>query len=124
MSFRAAADPQFARGLHEFRAGRFFEAHEEWERLWKRGSGTDRLFLQGLIQLAAGLVHSERGRTAPALRLFRLARQKLAPFPEGYAGLPLDRLRSALDACLAKDQTGGVAPLTEIFRPSQSKEGT
>lgn len=124
MSFRGAADPLFARGLEEFRRGRFFEAHEEWERLWKTASGSDRVFLQGLIQMAAGLVHSERGRAAPAMRLFRLAREKLDPFPDGYGGLPLDRVRAALDARLGEGGAGIAVPLADVFGRPQSKEGT
>jgi predicted metal-dependent hydrolase len=118
------ADPLFARGLEEFRTGRFFEAHEVWERLWKTAPEGDRLFLQGLIQLAAGLVHCERGRTAPAMRLFRLARQKLAEYPDGYCGLPLDGLRSALDTQLGEGRTAAADSLTEVLRLPQSKEGT
>ena len=98
MTFGGAADPVWRRGLEEFRAGRFFEAHEDWERLWKGASGKDRRFLQGLIQLAGALVHLERGRTGPAARLLRLSREKLDPFPDGYGGLPLDRLRNVIGA--------------------------
>ena len=124
MPFLLQDDPLFARGVDEFRAGRYFEAHEEWERLWKTTSGSDRLFLQGLIQLAAGLVHAERGRAAPAMRLFRLARQKLTGFPGDHAGLPLDRVRLALDARLTGLPPEGGAPLADGFRQLQSKEGT
>ncbi|HQR46131.1 MAG TPA: DUF309 domain-containing protein [Thermoanaerobaculia bacterium] len=105
-SFAAGADPLWQKGLEEFRAGRFFEAHEEWERLWKGASGPDRRFLQGLIQLAAALVHVERGRTAPAVRLLRLAREKLDPFPDGHGSLALGRLREAIDAASGPEASG------------------
>ena len=98
MTFRAAADPHWLRGLEAFRAGRYFEAHEEWERLWREASGEDRRFLQGLIQLAAALVHLERGRTAPAARLLSLSREKLAPFRDGFGGLALGRLWDLIEA--------------------------
>jgi uncharacterized protein len=45
---------EFERGRELFNRGRFFEAHEEWEKLWLRAHGPRRLFLQGLIQIAAG----------------------------------------------------------------------
>jgi hypothetical protein len=96
--FQGAADPRFARGLEEFRAGRFFEAHEEWERLWNDSSGDDRVFVQALIQLAAGCVHLTRGNRAPAGRLFALARAKLERVPEEFSPFPLDGLRKALGA--------------------------
>lgn len=36
-------------------AGRFFDAHEELEEGWKAASGEEKILLQGLIQIAAGL---------------------------------------------------------------------
>ncbi|MCM3875063.1 MAG: DUF309 domain-containing protein, partial [Thermoanaerobaculia bacterium] len=67
--FLGGDSPLFAKGLEEFRAGRFFEAHEEWELLWKDSTGDDKVFLQGLIQLAAACVHVGRGNPVPAARL-------------------------------------------------------
>ena len=85
--FGNAASPLFAKGLEEFRAGRYFEAHEEWEMLWKDSAGDDKVFLQGLIQLAAARVHLGRGNPAPAARLFALAKQKLDRFERDQAGI-------------------------------------
>jgi hypothetical protein len=96
VTFRGAADPRFEKGLAEFRAGRFFQAHEEWERLWNDCSGDDRVFLQALIQLAAGCVHLTRRSRAPAERLFALALEKLDRLPAGFAPFRLDRLRESL----------------------------
>lgn len=95
--------PLFAKGVEEFRAGRFFEAHEEWELLWKESVGDERLYLQGLIQLAAGCVHIARGNPAPGKRLLALAREKLDRFDDRWADLPVDFLRKELDAVLALD---------------------
>lgn len=36
-------------------AGRYFEAHEELELAWKDAAGAEKILLQGLIQVAAGL---------------------------------------------------------------------
>jgi predicted metal-dependent hydrolase len=109
---RVTAHPLFRSGLDEYRKGRFFEAHEEWERLWKNATGHDRLFLQGLIQIAAGLVHLERGRRAPGLRLLGLAREKLARLPDDFGGIAVPRLREALDAAVA---AGGETPPFEAL---------
>jgi hypothetical protein len=90
--FAAADSPFFAKGLEEFRAGRFFEAHEAWELLWKDSMGDDRVFLQGLIQLAAALVHIGRGNSAAATRLLALAKEKLDRFEREQAGVRIDSL--------------------------------
>ena len=90
--FSGGASPLFTKGLEEFRAGRFFEAHEEWELLWKDSSGDDKVFLQGLIQLAAALAHIGRGNPAPATRLLALAKEKLDGFEREQAGIRIDSL--------------------------------
>lgn len=100
--FGGATSPLFVKGLEEFRAGRFFEAHEEWELLWKDSTGDDRLFLQGLIQLAAGCVHIGRGNAGPGKRLLALAAEKLAQFGDGEAGVNVDSLRKEIEAALAE----------------------
>jgi hypothetical protein len=78
-------DPRalFARGAEHWNATRFFEAHEDWETLWNDAVDPERLWLQGLIQLAAAFVHFERGFHASGfVRLMRSGREKVA----GYAG--------------------------------------
>ena len=92
----------YKQGLAHIRARRFFEAHEDWERLWKTASGSDRLFLQGLIQLAAACVHIGRGNTAAAKRLLALAKEKLDRFGENEGGINLRFLRGEIGAALAE----------------------
>ncbi|MFI5197940.1 MAG: DUF309 domain-containing protein [Thermoanaerobaculia bacterium] len=99
--FGAAESPLFVKGLAEFRAGRFFEAHEEWEVLWKESKGEDTLFLQGLIQLAAACVHIGRGNAPPAKRLLALAKEKLDRFGEQEGRIDLGFLRRRIGSALA-----------------------
>src|SRR3989442_38030 len=51
-------DPRYLAGVLLFNRHEFFEAHEVWEALWLSADvGTDRRFVQGLIQAAVGLYH-------------------------------------------------------------------
>jgi predicted metal-dependent hydrolase len=86
----------------EFRAGRFFEAHEEWELLWKNSKGDDKLFLQGLVQLAAACVHIGRGNAAPGRRLLALAKTKLDRFGDVEAGVDVEFLRREIGSALSE----------------------
>jgi glucose-1-phosphatase len=116
-SFALARSLLFVRGVEEFRADRFFEAHEEWEILWKETDGPDRIYLQGLIQLAAGCVHLVNGRPAPGLRLLGLALVKLEKFPACYGGLPVAGLRRDIrEALSAPPSFTGPARVREAFR--------
>jgi hypothetical protein len=72
----------------------FFEAHEVLEKLWlpERGRPND-LFYKGLIQLAGAFVHIQKGRSGPALALFRLARANLDRYPNEHQRLRLEPVR-------------------------------
>ncbi|MEO8054313.1 MAG: DUF309 domain-containing protein [Acidobacteriota bacterium] len=95
-----SGDPLFAKALEEFRAGRFFEAHEEWEALWMKSEGDERLFLQALIQVAAACVHLTRGNAAPAVRLLSLADEKLARLGPRSGEINTDFLRKGVGRTL------------------------
>jgi hypothetical protein len=80
---RDEADRLFRRGVALFNGVRYWHAHEAWETLWRAAPEEERDFYQGLIQVAAGLLHLQR-------RNLRGARNKLS---EG-----MDRLRPYLPA--------------------------
>jgi len=120
------------RGRELYAAGRFFEAHEAWEAAWRVESGPMRRLLQGLIQVAAAN-HKMAVQRQPIgmVRLIGMAIERLAPFPDGFAGLQLDRFRSDLGRSGEEALTwlaGGPAPsgpshlgryVTERWAPSQ-----
>jgi hypothetical protein len=72
---RSEIDHLFREGVALFNGGRYWHAHEAWETLWRAAPDQERDFYQGLIQIAAGLLHLQR-------RNARGARSKLA---EGVA---------------------------------------
>jgi predicted metal-dependent hydrolase len=63
-----------------FNAGLFFEVHELVEPCWLRAEGPLKLFLQGLIQIAAGLHHEQNGNRRGAVALLGEGSGKLRPF--------------------------------------------
>ena len=79
----AEADRLFRRGVADFNGVRYWHAHESWETVWRAAPEEERDFYQGLIQIAAGLLHLQR-------RNMRGARSKLA---EGLE--KLDRFKPA-----------------------------
>ena len=89
----ATARGIFDRAVEHWNAGRFFEAHEDWETLWNDAEGGKREWLQGLIQFAAAFVHYERGGGAGFARLVRTAAEKAGDSGgESYGfGIDFDR---------------------------------
>jgi hypothetical protein len=52
---------------------RFFEAHEVLEGVWHQAPDPDRLFWQGIIQVAVACCHHQRGNPTGSASLFRQA---------------------------------------------------
>jgi predicted metal-dependent hydrolase len=74
-------------GIALFNDRKFWHAHEAWERDWLVADGDEKVFLQGLIQLAAAYHHVQRGTYRGGVRLFDKALEKLSRLPAGYAGV-------------------------------------
>jgi predicted metal-dependent hydrolase len=94
-----------ARGVALFNEGEYWEAHEAWEELWLEAKPPLRLFVQGLIQLAAAWHHVRRGNHRGAERLFRSGLEKLAPYRPVYAGIDVSDAAARADEMLV----GGIA---------------
>jgi predicted metal-dependent hydrolase len=86
--------PVLLDGVAQFNEGYFFEAHETWEDLWYLSPVPARTYLQGLIQIAAGLVHFVRSEYPGTVRLLRAGLAKLEDCPNDFLGLDIARLRS------------------------------
>ncbi len=84
-------------GIELFNAGRFFECHEAWEEVWKKARGEEKVFVQGMIQMAVAILHAQRGNARGARSVWNKARNKLRSVPVDHRGLALDRLYGAVD---------------------------
>ncbi len=71
----------FRRGIEQFNAGHFFEAHETWEEVWLHSPEPDKTFLQGIIQIAAAFHHRSRGNDRGTPTLLQAGLKRLARFP-------------------------------------------
>jgi uncharacterized protein len=87
-------------GLRCFHSREFFEAHEHWETVWLAAQELEKTFLQGLIQVAAGFHHFQRGNRAGTISLLRSGLGRLDRYPETFAGLEVAPLRTAIQLWL------------------------
>jgi predicted metal-dependent hydrolase len=88
-------------GINFFNAGRYFEAHEAWEDLWRETTGDSRLFYQGLVQAAVGLHHLRHRNLNGARAQLTKSVAKLAEYPPRFCGIDnanfLNDLRKLLE---------------------------
>ncbi len=98
-------------GLRCFHFGAFFEAHEHWETVWLAAQEPEKTFLQGLIQVAAGFHHFQRGNRAGTISLLRSGLGRLDRYPEAFAGLEVAPLRVAIRLWLEALEAVPASPL-------------
>ena len=102
MPSAAVPDPRLLRGIAEFNAGAFFEAHEIWEELWNDAEGDAKRAVQALVQIAAGYHKLEIGVPGGAVKLFTRALGLLDDVRPGALPLPLDAVRATVRRHLAQ----------------------
>jgi uncharacterized protein len=117
----------FLLGVELFDQGRYFDAHEPWELIWRSRNPEPPDLYQGLVQVAAGFHHwFERGRAAPAARLLQRGARRLetsevaAACGPGLATIDLKALVAQLGrwrAWLARGE--GDAPSRPMLRPAR-----
>jgi predicted metal-dependent hydrolase len=110
---------------------RYYEAHDVLEQVWLKTTTTseDAQYFKGLIQAAGAFVHLQKQfeypthpkhgkRLAPAVRLFRLAEENLAPWGPERHDLDLVKFRELLSRYRDAVETGsGKNPWTPETAP-------
>src|SRR6185503_20551548 len=86
----------FQDGINFFNAGRYFEAHEAWEDLWRETQGPLRLFYQGLVQAAVGLHHLSKGHLNGARAQLAKSLEKLEQYPPTFCQIDNGKLSADL----------------------------
>ena len=90
-----------ARGVRLFNRGRYLSAQEVWEEAWRAVPAEERGFLEGLVQLAAGLhLRTRRGATRGAVHLLGLALVTLEDYRPAAHGIDVEALVAEFSAYL------------------------
>ena len=103
-------------GVELFNHGRYWDAHEAWEREWTPDrKGVDSGFYKGLIQVAAGCLHYTRRNRRGAINKWRSGADYLRPYLPAHRGIRLEPHRSfrrpvRLRLAGAGDRHGSQAP--------------
>ena len=115
----SSAAEAFDAAIRLFDAGRFFEAHELFEQVWRSPEvdPADRPFWKGVTQVAVGFCHVQRGNARGALALLERAVRNLDAFPSPHRGIDTRALavgaRSIADAL--RTAGDGAAPRFPVF---------
>ena len=80
-------------GLALFNEERYWESHEALEAAWRRSSGSEKEILQGIILLAAALVHLQKSEQDITLSVMNRAYEKLEKYDNEHFGINLSPLK-------------------------------
>lgn len=100
------ADRLFREGVSLFNGVRYWHAHEAWETLWRAAPDDDRDFYQGLIQVAAGLLHLQRRNARGARNKLEEGIARLEGYIPSYRGIMVNDLVGACERMLRELQAG------------------
>ena len=100
------ADRLFRRGVSLFNEVRYWHAHEAWETLWRAAPDEERDFYQGLIQLAAGLLHLQRRNRRGARNKLSEGVAKLKPYQPAHRDIFITELTRRAEQILEDIDAG------------------
>jgi len=92
-------------GIELFNGGRYWDAHEAWERDWMPDrKGPDSSFYKGLIQIAAGCLHYTRRNRRGAVNKWTSGANYLRPYLPAHRGVQITPMVDAVDGYLVAMQ--------------------
>ncbi|MEJ2698753.1 MAG: DUF309 domain-containing protein [Desulfuromonadales bacterium] len=105
--------PQLLQGIREFNSGAYFACHETLEDIWISEERPIRRLYQGILQVAAALLHLERGNFRGAVTLLDKGAANLKPFTP---------LCQQLDVAGLLREVGKLREELEILGPERFRE--
>ncbi len=82
-----------SQGISYFNDERFWECHEVLEGVWKTIDGDEKKLVNGLILVAAGLVHYQKDEDETCISIFKRALEKLEIAKGKYHNIDIDRIK-------------------------------
>ena len=83
-------------GISYFNNERFWECHEILEGVWKNCTGNEKFLVQGLILVAAGLVHYQKDEDEICISIFNRALAKLENSNGQYHNIDIDKIKKTV----------------------------
>ena len=83
-----------SQGISYFNDDRFWECHEVLEGVWKTIDGEEKQLVNGLILVAAGLVHYQKDEDETCISIFNRGLEKLQNSSGVYYKIDVDRVKS------------------------------
>ena len=117
------AERLFRNAVSLFNGVRYWHAHEAWETLWRASPDEERNFYQGLIQVAAGLLHLQRRNLRGSRAKLSEGLDKLRPYQPAHQGIFVNELIGEAQRLLDDLERGHLPYLIPpVIRFTESEE--
>lgn len=107
---RGAPPAELVRARQLFAIGDYFTCHEVLEAMWRATEGPLRDLYRGLIQVAVGLYHAQRGNLVGARQVLARGLRRMKQYPNGCLGIDLEALCLEASQYLAWLEAGAPPP--------------
>ncbi len=94
-------DKAIERAVQLFNDERYWEAHEVLEQVWKSATGTEKGILNGIILVAAALVHDEKNEQDICVSILQRARTKLEGASGKYYGIEISVIQDRISEIIS-----------------------
>ncbi|GAC1364665.1 MAG: hypothetical protein NVSMB32_07420 [Actinomycetota bacterium] len=111
--------PHLVEGIRLFGEGQYFLAHETLEEYWIDAGAAERPFYQGLIHLATGFHHLERGNATGARLQLSKAGRRLEGYPDSYEGVDVAGIRAFVADALGRIERQEPVTPPPLLLPAQ-----
>lgn len=91
----------FKKGIELFNQEKFFEAHEEIEKIWLKDKSEFRDFYKGIIQAAVAIHHLKKKNYSGAFGLYKSSTQYLRKYMPATLGVNVEKLITDLQKCFS-----------------------
>ena len=88
-------------GISYFNNERFWECHEILEGVWKNCDGDEKSLVQGLILVAAALVHYQKYEDSICISIFNRALEKLENSSGNYHNIDIDKIKKTVNEMIS-----------------------
>jgi hypothetical protein len=88
-------------GIDLFNEERYWESHEALESVWLTVAGQEKELLQGLILIAAAMVHMQKDEDAVAVSILSRAVEKFRNNRVGYLGIEISKIEETIRSMIA-----------------------
>ncbi|MGB7093701.1 MAG: DUF309 domain-containing protein [Anaerolineales bacterium] len=114
------------KGLREFNRGKYFQAHDSFERAWMEDQSPGRDLYRAILQVSVAYYQIERGNYNGAVKMFFRLRKWLGPLPDTCRGINIEKLRQEVQAVQVSLMELGPDEISKIdlglMKPVEYKE--